>query len=234
MLRLVLVASCIGMVPVCSRLSGEENQVVFQDDFNRDDAAEVGNQWTSRGNVILQAGALQFEAKEEEFRPRTKRAFPVQKEGKLTVSFVMDWLRKSEGTWSFHMQLGHSEEMPRLLIYDKDLSKGIGVNLIWGGREPVNFEPAGTFGYSSSGEFKPLFVVNDLENKQSVVEDPIVTVEVDLDSGTYAVTFNGKTYPEIPFDNKVPIDTIRFICNGCSKSGFARSAIDDVKIMRAN
>ena len=65
------------------------------------------------------------------------------------------------------------------------------------------------------------------------MEDPIVTVEVDLDSGTYAVSFNGKTYPEIPFDNKVPIDTIRFICNGCSKSGFARSAIDDVKIMRA-
>lgn len=232
MTRSFTIAACIALSAVCAFSHGDEPETIFHDDFNRGDADAVGNEWSSRGTAVLEENAIRFHVKEEEFRPRVKRTFPVQKEGKLTVTFKMDWLRKSEGTWAFHMQLGHSEQIPRLLIYNKDLSKGIGVHLVWGGGELVAFQPAGSFGYSRDGEFKPLFVVNDMENKQSVVEDPVVTIEVDVDSGTYAVKFNGKTYPNIPLDNKVPIDTIRFITNGCSKTGFSKSSIDDVKITR--
>ena len=220
------------MFASCSRLYGEENDIVFHEDFNRDDAAELGNEWSSRGSAVLHDGALHFLAKEEEFRPRTQRTFPMQKKGKFTLSFVMDWLRESEGTWSFHIQLGHSAEIPRLLIYNEDLSKGIGVNLLWGGGERVNFEPSGSFGYCRRGKFAPLFVLNDNENKETVVDKPVITIAVDIDAGTYAVKCNGETYPDLPLDNKVPFDTIRFISNGCSKSGFSKSSIDDIKISK--
>ncbi|MAT49567.1 MAG: hypothetical protein CMK32_00065, partial [Porticoccaceae bacterium] len=80
--------------------------------------------------------------------------------------------------------------------------------------------------------FKTLFVVNDKKAKESVVEKAVVTIDVDVDAGTFSVTFNGKTYPDLPFDNKGPIDTIRFITNGCSGSGFSKSSIDDVIISK--
>ena len=230
--RLFMVAACVGICMACSLSHGGEKQIIFHDDFNRDDANAVGNEWSSRGAAVLKDNAALFKVKEEEFRPRIKRTFPVQKQGKFTVSFKMDWLRTSEGTWSFHMQLGDSTKIPRLLIYNRDLAKGIGVNLVWGGGELVNFQPAGSFGYSVGGKFKPLFVINDMKNQQTVVEKAVVTIDVDVDSGTYAVTFNGKTYPDLPFDNKGPIDTIRFITNGCSATGFSKSSIDDVVISK--
>ena len=33
-------------------------------------------------------------------------------------------------------------------------------------------------------------------------------LEIDLDAGTYAVGFNGKTYPGIPLESKGPIDVV--------------------------
>lgn len=207
-------------------------EVVFQDTFDRDDADAPGNDWLSLGKVVLQGKAAFFAGKEEEFRPRLTHRFPPQKAGKVRVSFVMDWLRESEKSWSFHVQLGSSDEMPRLLVRRQDLSKGVGVNLLWGGGEPVGVQPAGSFGSVKNGEFRPLFVVNDRADEKTVVEKPVVTIEIDIDAGTYSVNCNGQTYPDLPFDNKVPLDTIRFVCVGCSAAGFSKSSIDDVTITR--
>lgn len=232
MSRSLLFAVWISVCAIIAPLLGDETQIIFHDDFNRADADAVGNDWSSRGTAMLKDQALFFQLNEEEFRPRTQRTFPIQKQGKLTVSFVMDWLRESEGTWSFYIQLGNSQEFPRLLVEPEDLSKGVGVNLLWGGREPVNFKASGSFGYCRGRKFEPLFVLNDNEHKESVVEKPVITIVIDIDAGTYTVKFNDKTYPDLPFDSKVPIDTIRFISNGCSKAGFSKSSIDDVKIIR--
>ncbi len=207
-------------------------EVVFRDTFDRDDADAPGNDWVSLGKVVLQAKAAFFAGKEEEFRPRLTHRFPPQKAGKVTVSFVMDWLREAEKTWSLHVQLGNSADMPRLLVHKQDLSKGVGVNLLWGGGEPVGAQPAGSFGSVKNGEFRPLFVVNDKADEKTVVEKPVVAVEIDIDAATYTVSFNGQTYPDLPFDNKVPLDTIRFVCIGCSAAGFSKSSIDDVTITR--
>lgn len=207
-------------------------KVIFRDNFNREDAVILGNGWLFKGEVVLKDRAVHFKVREQEFRPRIKHAFPVQREGKFTVSFLMDWVRKSEGAWEFYMQLGNSKEIPRKLVYQRDLAKGIGVNLAWGGGEHVDHQKAGSFGYFNKGEFKKLFIVNDLKVKPSVVEKAIVRIDVDVDAGTYSVIFNGKTYPDLPFDNKGPIDTIRFITNGCSETGFSRSSIDDVTITK--
>ena len=227
-----LISAVISLSALCSQLQAGDGEAIFKDDFNRPDAEELGNEWSSKGAVVLKDKAILFQAREEEFRPRTKRAFPVQDEGKFTVSFLMDWVREKEGTWGFYMQLGNSATMPKRLVYLEDLAKGIGVNLIWGGGELVNHQKKGSFGYSKGGEFTPLCVVNNPDEKGSVIENPVVTIEIDVDAGTYTVTFAGKTYPDLPFDNKGPIDTIRFITNGCSDTGFSKRSIDDVTIMK--
>ena len=63
------------------------------------------------------------------------------------------------------------------------------------------------------------------------MSDPVVTLEIDLDAGTYTVGFNGKTYPNLPLENRGPIDTIRFVASGCSKTGFLKSSIDDLIVV---
>ena len=230
--RLLMILALVGLSAVCFLSPAAEKKAVFKDDFNRPDADTVGQGWTSRGEAVLKDKAAFFKLEEGEFRPRIRHTFPVQERGKFTVSFRMDWLRKAEGTWSFYMQLGNSAKIPRLLVYEKDLARGIGVNLVWGGGEPVDSGAPGSFGYYRQGEFKALFVVNDLKSENTIVREPVVTIEVDLDAGAYTVKFNGKTWPGIPFDNKGPIDTIRFLTNGCSSTGFSKSSIDDVTITR--
>ena len=229
--RLLRIPAIVGLTALSSLLYAEEEKVVFQDDFNRGNAEEVGNDWTSRGAVGLKDKALYFKVKEEEFRPRTRRTFPAQNAGKLKVSFLFDFVRKSEGTWAFYIHLGNSKKMPKSLVYDHDLARGVGVNLGWGGGELVSFNKAGTFGYFKGGKFKPLFVANDSKAKDTLVEKPVVTIEVDFNSSTYSVNFNGKTYSDLPLENKGPIDTIRFVANGCSTSGFSKSSIDDFKVL---
>ena len=230
--RLLMILVVVGLSAVCFLSPAAEKKTVFKDDFNRSDADAVGQGWTSRGEAVLKDKAALFKLEEDEFRPRIKHTFPVQEKGKFTVSFRMDWLRKAEGTWSFYMQLGNSAKIPRLLVYEKDLARGIGVNLVWGGGEPVDSGDPGSFGYYKQGDFKALFVVNDLKAEKTIVKEAVVTIEVDMDAGAYTVKFNGKTYPGIPFDNKGPIDTIRFLANGCSATGFSKSSIDDVTITR--
>ena len=232
--RLFMIPAVVVLTAACSLSVAEEKKVIFKDDFNRADADAAGQGWTSKGAAVLKDKSILFKVNEEEFRPRIKHTFPAQKKGKFTVSFHMDWLRDSEGTWGFFMQLGNSAEIPTLLVYERDLSKGIGVNLLWGGGEQVDNQDAGSFGYFKNGEFKKLFIVNDTRVKNSVVQKAVVTIDVDVDSSTYTVRFNGKTYSDLPFDNKGPIDTIRFITNGCSETGFSRSAIDDVTISKGN
>lgn len=231
--RLLPVIVWCAVLAVGSSMPAAAGEVVFRDTFDREDADAPGNDWVSVGKVLLQGKAALFAGREEEFRPRLTHRFPPQKAGKITVSFVMDWLREAEKTWSFHVQLGNSAEMPRLLVHKNDLSKGVGVNLLWGGGEPVGAQPAGSFGSVKNGEFRPLFVVNDRADEKTVVEKPLVTIEIDIDAGTYSVSFNGQTYPDLPFDNKVPLDTIRFVCIGCGPTGFSKSSIDDVTITRA-
>jgi outer membrane protein assembly factor BamB len=204
--------------------------VLLKDDFNRADADSAGRGWTNKGSTkaIIKDNALFFEMDDSYFEPHIVHAFPVQKKGKIRVSYLMDWLRKAEGTWSLSMQLGNSKEIPETIGVESNLAKGIAVNLQWGGGDQIG-DP-GTLGYVKDGEFRKLVVVNDAETPGSVVEKPKVTIQVDVDASTYGVTLNGKTYADLPFDNKGPIDTIRFIAHSCGNEGLPRSSIDDVVI----
>lgn len=218
------------MTLVCSFSHGQKN-MIFQDDFNRADAAVVENDWITNGPAALKGNALHFQLDDGEFRPRARRTFAKLEGGSFYVSFRFDWLRKNEGSWAFFMQLGNGAKMPKSLIYERDLAKGVGVNLAWGGRDLVGGEAPGSFGYFKDMKFHQLFMANDSRATDTVVSDPVVTLEIDLDVGTYTVGFNGKTYPNLPLENRGPIDTIRFVATGCSKTGFLKSSIDDLIIV---
>lgn len=220
----------MGVFTLGALIAAAEERVVFEDRFDRADAPTIGADWQSKGKVVLKDNAVWFLAKEEEFRPRTQSRFPKQEGGQFTVSFLMDWMRESEGTWAFYMQLGDSETMAERLVYLDDLAKGIGVNLVWGGGDLVDGQPRGSLGYRHNGTFNPLSVVNDTQSPESVVEDPTVTIGINLDTGVYSVEVNKHSYANLPLGVSGPIDTIRFIANGCSATGFSRTSIDNVLI----
>ena len=127
----------IFLFAVSSFSAAKDGDILFKDDFNRADAGTVGNDWITSGPALLKGKALHFQLDEGEFRPRARRTFPKRAGGTFKVSFRFDWLRENEGSWGFFMQLGNGAKMPKSLIYERDLTKGVGVNLAWGGRELV-------------------------------------------------------------------------------------------------
>ena len=153
------------MVTCCCLLYAANGQVIFKDDFNRANSGTVGNGWITTESALLRDKALHFQLDDGEFRPRASRTFSKWEEGTFKVSFRLDWLRKDEGTWCFYMQLGNSAKMAKSLVYERDLAKGVGVNLAWGGRDLVGGEEPGSFGYCKDGNFYKLFSVNDVKRK---------------------------------------------------------------------
>ena len=71
MIRPFMIFDCLGIAAPCASLSAGDEEPIFRDDFDRADSEEVGNNWSSKGSVILKDNAIKFQAKEEEFRPRT-------------------------------------------------------------------------------------------------------------------------------------------------------------------
>ena len=98
------------MTLVCSFSHGQKN-VIFQDDFNRADAAVVENDWNTNGPVALKGKALHFQLDDGEFRPRAQRIFAKREEATECPS--VRWLRKNGGSWAFFMQLGNGAKMPK-------------------------------------------------------------------------------------------------------------------------
>ena len=117
------------MVTCCCLLYAADGQVIFKDNFNRANSGSVGNGWITTESVFLRDNALHFQLDDGEFRPRASRTFPTWEGGAFKVSFRLNWLRKDEGTWCFYMQLGNSSKMAKSLVYERDLGKGVGVNL---------------------------------------------------------------------------------------------------------
>ena len=209
-----------------------QQSAILADDFNRADADEVGNGWVSKGSVkaVLKDKAIFFDLDDSYFEPRIERSFPVQSKGKFTVSFLMNWERFNEGTWGLFIQLGNGAAFPKEMEQDSDLAKGVAVNLLWGGGEQLPEDPPGSFGYVKDDAFAKLVVLNDADDEDSLIEKSVVTIDVNMNAATYSMKLNGKTYADLPFDNNVPIDTIRFVAHGASDTGFNSSSIDDVKI----
>ena len=213
-----------------------DETVLFADDFNRADGDSVANGWVKTvefgGDVILKDSAALFQPEDGDYEPRISHTFAEQTSGKFTASFRMDWRRDFEEVWGLYMQLGSSKAFKEKMSDDDHLNTGAAVNLVWGGSWAINSEEFAVFAHVAKGKFKKLANVNNNEAKETIVENPIVTIEVDMDKKTYTVSLAGKTYKDLAFDNDLPIDSIRFIAHKCRPDNFPHSSIDDVKIVK--
>ena len=101
----------VSMTLVCSFSHGQKN-VIFQDDFNRADAAVVENDWITNGPAALKGNALHFQLDDGEFRPRARRTFAKLEGGSFYVSFRFDWLRKTRAVGPFSCNWGMAPRCP--------------------------------------------------------------------------------------------------------------------------
>ena len=211
------------------------NDKIFADDFDRDDAKKPDNGWAltaEYSGAAIEDGALVFQPEDAEFEPNVSHTFPAQSEP-FTVSFAFEWEREYEQVWAVYLQLGSSKDIPKKIESNEDMYKGIAVNLAWGGDYEIGHDGEyGILAHVKDGKFNKLAIIQDKEAEKTVLTDTTMTIDVDPKAGTYSVTVGDKTYKDLAFDNKVPIDTIRFIAHKVNPSNFTSMAIDDVEIVK--
>jgi hypothetical protein len=197
------------------------NGSLFEDDFQRLDSGIVGNGWIeaeSGSQVKISNGRLVFDAKDDSFRPLIHHNYLSQSSGIITWTFDLNFQRTgSEGTYSFWMQLGQESLMDTAAPMDK----GIAVNLKWGGPND-GFSTHEGLGYVVDGLVTQVATVSGGNER--------ITVSVDLDNNTYNVSIGGQEVTNIPLENNVSIDTVRFFAHNLNLNNFAYREIDNVVI----
>jgi hypothetical protein len=196
--------------------------VLFDDAFDRPDAASVGNGWveleTNAGDVEVVSGAVQFSVTADRVaRPMVRHAFTGTPAGALEWNFTFDWRRAgSEGVYRLFMQLGDST-----LLQDNAIDQGVGVNLVWTAIGGLHQQ----LGSRHDGTNTALGTVSGLAR---------IKVSVDLDARTYAVSVNDVVVGQgLPFEDTVgSLDTIRFFTDGLNEQNFAGRRFDDVRVVR--
>jgi hypothetical protein len=182
----------------------------------------VGNNWIEVEDIsqtIIANGKLVFEAHDDAFSPLIYNAFPSQISGVITWTFDLNFKRTGpETTYAFWMQLGEGSQMSEA----SPTESGIAINLKWGGPNQGLTTHEG-LAYVINGSVSQIATVS---GEQQVI------VQIDLDSQTYIVTVGGQVTESVPFENIVPIDTVRFFADGLNQDNFASSEIGNVLILR--
>ena len=195
--------------------------IKITEDFERTDSTTVGNGWieveSGASQTRVGGGKLVFDAADDSFRPLIYRSFPIQQAGLMMWSFDLNFQRTgSEKVYSFWMQLGQ-----RSLMSDADPSHaGVAVNLKWGGPS-VGLNTHEGLAYVLNGQVQQFATVSGIET---------VTVVADLDQQFYSVAVGQQQVLEIPFDNTVSIDTVRFFAHQLNRSNFALRELDNVTL----
>ena len=199
--------------------------VIFSDDFNRADNSVVGNGWIeveSSSTTKILNQKLVFDAMDDSYRPLIRHSFANQQSGSFTWSYHFNFKRTgAEGIYSFWMQLGNSS----LMSDNSPEENGVAVNLIWGGTA-AGLDTHEGFGYSVNGNVTQLTTLSG--------GSPSITVTVNLDSNTYDISVNGEQATQIPFENNVSIDSVRFFANGLNQANFSLREIDNVSIISSD
>ncbi|MEE9604495.1 MAG: hypothetical protein V3V70_02895, partial [Candidatus Scalindua sp.] len=197
------------------------NGPLFEDSFQRLDSEVVGNGWIeieSSSLVKIKNGKLVFDAFDDSFRPLIYHTYLSQSSGIITWTFDFNFQRTgSEGMYSFWMQLGQGN----LMNDTSPMEQGVAVNLKWGG--PNN-------GLTTHEGLS--YVVDGLVTQVATVSggNERITVSLDLDSNTYNVSIGGQEVTNIPLENNVSIDTVRFFAHNLNSNNFAYREIDNVVI----
>ena len=158
---------CTGVLAllISASLLQAEEKVIFEDNFDRENAEKVGKDWkteTANGaEAKLEDKAALFITTDEDYQPAISHKFTEQSKGKFTVSFVKDWLRDYETDWGFFMQLGSSKSMT---AKDGEINKGVAVNLVWGGGFSINTDDIAVFGQVKGDSVKKLAITSHLQD----------------------------------------------------------------------
>ncbi|UCG12260.1 MAG: hypothetical protein JSU72_17455, partial [Deltaproteobacteria bacterium] len=199
--------------------SGGEEVTLFSDSFDRPDNNMVGDGWTeaedSNAEVGIRNNKLSFISTWDHVnRPMVTHSFAQVTHGKLAWEFDIDWARTgSEKSYRLFMQLGDGAMMT-----DASQDAGVGINLIW---TRINGDHE-TLGYRHGGEVTPLTTLSGIAH---------VTVIADLDHHTYEVTVDGSVVQsQLPFDNLVNVDTVRFFPDGVGDINFSGRSFDNLQI----
>ncbi len=196
---------------------------LLSDDFNRADNATLGNGWdeveATGASVEVSADRLTFSHTADQInRPMAVHSFAKVTSGKIVWEFDFDWTRTDdEAAYRLFMQLGDGA-----LMTTASQDVGVGVNLIWteiGGTEE-------RLGYRRGGTNTALATVSGPTR---------ITVEADLDAHTYTLTIDGEAVAAgLPFDQNVPLDTVRFFTDEVSDVFFSGRSFDNLNIHRMN
>ncbi len=194
---------------------------MFSDDFDRTDSQEIGNGWAELevdGEAIIASEALTFDALDESDLPLVRRGFARQHAGVLSWRFRFGFRRTgTEGTYAFHMQLGDSASMSD----GSPDSAGVAVNLIWGGPN-TGLSGHERLGALDGGTVTELATVSGFHD---------LAIDANLDQGIFSVHLDGAPIAlDLPFDDRVPINTVRFFADGLNAQNFLDRSIDDLTI----
>ncbi|MFC1923552.1 DUF5060 domain-containing protein, partial [Chloroflexota bacterium] len=193
--------------------------VLFSEGFDRVDSDVVGNGWVeaegSGAQVGIQGDRMCFLDTSDAINlPVVRHGFPQVTAGQLVWEFDFDWSRTgNEGRYWMFMQLGESS-----LMSDTDQNSGVGVSLVWTFHDGVHQILA----YRQSGVDTGLGVISGQAR---------IKVEANLDTHTYTVLVDGVVLQgELPFDNLVDLDMVRFFTNAFNEINFDGRCFDDLII----
>lgn len=193
--------------------------VLLEDSFDRPDSSVVGHGWLEIESTGAQVGIrnkklMVLDASDAVNRPLVRRSFARVSSGKLVWEFHFNWTRgHNEGTYRLFMQLGDSA-----LMSDAEQSSGVGVNLLWtvldGSHE--------TLGVLKQGE---VTAVTPLSGSARL------SIVANLDTHSYDISVNNSVVQrQVPFDNLVALDTVRFFTDAVNEARFSGRTFDDVVI----
>ncbi len=197
--------------------------VLFSDDFNRSNNDTIGNGWTETSlgtaNAQIQGNVLRLDTADNSNSPIVEHTFAAVSSGTLIFDFNMNWNRNgSENYYELWIQLGDSNSM---LAPAVDNDAGIGVNLKWAGPNHgmINHEGLGSVDNGATTEAAVVSGTTDLRIVASLMT---YTYDIIVDSSTVA--------SGIPFDNNVPLNTLRIYTDGLNQSNFVQREFDDIAI----
>jgi Flp pilus assembly pilin Flp len=192
---------------------------LFDDDFNRSDSNSLGGSWTeleeSNATIEVDGNRMCFtDTSDRDYRPMASASFSSVNSGTLEWTYTFDWERSgNEGTYELFMQLGNGSNMT-----NNSKNNGIGVNLIWS-------QLSGThemLGHRNGGTNTSVYAVSG---------EHTIRVVADLDAHTYDLYVDGTVRKSnIPFDNNVSLDTVRFFTHSLNENNFSGRCFDNVLI----
>jgi len=197
----------------------EPARALLEDSFDRSDSTIVGNGWveveSSGAEVGIRNKKLEvLNASDAVNRPLVRHSFARVSAGTLVWEFDFNWKRtRSEGRYSVFMQLGDSASMG-----DSEQNSGIGVNLIWTAIDGSHE----TLGVLKDGK---LAAVSPLSGPARL------SVVANLDTHRFDIAVNGSVVQtQLPFDNLVALDTVRFLTDALNEARFSGRTFDNVVI----